>query len=57
MKNNTENFESKEEQRREQKHLKAYLRGHKTFNFGFTKDQYGNKIPNVLNVQELLTNK
>lgn len=34
----TENFKSKEEQRFEQKHLKAYLRGDKTFKYGFDKN-------------------
>jgi len=30
----TENFESKEEMRKEQKHLKAYLKGHTRYAFG-----------------------
>lgn len=30
----TKGFESKEEQRREQKHLKSYLKGYNRFTFG-----------------------
>lgn len=38
----TEEFISKEEQRFEQKHLKAYLKGHNTFTFG--RDEHRNPI-------------
>lgn len=33
----TENFESKEEKRFNQRMLNAYLKGHKFFNYGFKK--------------------
>lgn len=36
----TEGFKNKEEQRFEQKHLKAYLRGDKFFKFGYDKNGY-----------------
>ncbi len=32
-------FESKQEQRREQKHLKAYLKGYNRFTFGRDKER------------------
>lgn len=40
-----DNFESKDEQRLEKKHLKAYLRGNTYFKYGFTTNEDGMRIP------------
>lgn len=50
-------FESKEEQKREAKHLKAYLKGDKFYFFGFReftnpKTQTVGRVPNMFPVLE-----
>ncbi len=45
-------FESKEEQEFEKRHLKAYLKGNKSFRCGFRTNSNGMREENVFNVIE-----
>lgn len=49
----TDNFESKEERRFEQKHLKAYLKGNRLFRHGYIKNTIGFKEPMFFKVLEI----
>ena len=49
----TEGFESKQEKHFEQRHLKAYLKGHKKFKFGFKTLKGGVRVPKTHDVKEV----
>jgi hypothetical protein len=51
-------FENDEERKRENKHLKAYIKGHKTYQFGYKEIPLPNgmlqRVPNMFDVQQEL---
>jgi hypothetical protein len=51
----TENFESKEEQKQQRKHLTAYLRGDKSYKFGWYTNDLGIRKQHEFPVLEKLT--
>ena len=50
-----DNFTDKQERAFEKAHLKAYLKGAKTFKFGYIEHPTLGRIPNIVNVKEIWT--
>ena len=54
----TDGFTDKSERSFEQKHLKAYLKGNETFQYGFKINSFGQRVPSIHKVkQTLIENK